>query len=136
MDSIFSSLVGAVGGGGLVGTLVLLLIKHSLERDRQEREQLALQVARLETEKIAKLEHQLDQHLESANPRAVAIELEHLAEALRENTSLQREAGLKIARIDKELASSIDRIAGLQLWLASINDTVQHHLTGGAPYGK
>ena len=136
MDSIFSSLVGAVGGGGLVGTLVLLLIKHSLERDRQEREQLALQVARLETEKIAKLERQLDQHLESANPRAVAVELEHLAEALRENTSLQREAGLKIARIDKELASSIDRIAGLQLWLASINDTVQLHLNGGAPHGK
>ncbi len=136
MESILSSLVGAVGGGGLVGTLVLFLIKHSLERDRQEREQLALQVTRLETEKIAKLERQLDQHLENANPRAVAVELKHLAEALRENTSIQREAGLKIARIDKELAASIDRTAGLQLWLASINDTLQNHLNGAVNHGK
>ena len=135
MEAIFPSLVGALGGGGLVGTLVLLLIKHNFERDRQEREQLASQVSRLETEKIAKLERQLDLHLENDNPRAVAVELKHLAEALRENTSLQREAGIKIARIDKELAASIDRVAALQLWVAGINESVQNHLNGG-PHGK
>ena len=136
MEAIFPSLVGALGGGGVVGTLVLLLIKHNFERDRQEREQLALQVSRLETEKIAKLERQLDLHLENDNPRAVAVELKHLAEALRENTSLQREAGIKIARIDKELAASIDRVAALQLWVAGINESVQNHLNGGIPHGK
>ena len=54
---------------------------------------------------------------------------------LKENSSLQRENALQIARIDKNCASGhaelMKEISADKVWLANINEAVQKHITNG-----
>lgn len=114
--------------GGLAEVLLAWLVLRAIRQDREERRALTAKVEHLETDRMNRLEKKLDDHLAVDRPGEVALELNHLTEALKENTSLQREAAIKIARIDKELAAAMDRIASLSTWVANINEAYQSHL--------
>lgn len=141
--SVFiNAALSAAGGGGVVGALVLALYKNNLkkeaeqrEAERQERKELSEKLEVLEKEKFAELKRNFDEHVKEAKPRELALQLEYLAEALKENTSLQRENALQIARIDKNCAAGhaelIKEIAASKVWLANLNESVQQHITNG-----
>ena len=91
---------GLVGTGGAGGVFLFFLKRFFARQDRLEE-----RLERLEKERFSRLEEQVEAHLKEDKPGEVALQLKHLAEALKENSSLQRENALQIARIDKNCAS-------------------------------
>lgn len=128
MEQFFSVLMGAAGGGGVVGSLVLWMLKRWAKRDKEEREALRDEVARLRREKIDVIERKLDEHLREDNPGMVAAQLSAIAAAIADLTSMQREMSAKVSKIDRELGGTVERVAAQQVWIANINEAIQRHL--------
>ena len=127
---------GGVLRGGLVvtggaGSVFLFFLKRFFARQDRLEERLE----RLEKERFSRLEKQVEAHLKEDKPGEVALQLKHLAEALKENSSLQRENALQIARIDKNCAAGhaelMREVSADKVWLANINEAVQKHITNG-----
>lgn len=95
--ALINSLVGALGGGGVVGALVVALVRHSLAKDQAERAALAAQVARLENEKFKHLSDKVEEHLRLDNPGVVGVQLQIFGGQLEKLSN-------KIDRISDDLA--------------------------------
>ncbi|PVY45236.1 hypothetical protein C8D82_103150 [Victivallis vadensis] len=121
---------GLVGTGGAGGVFMFFLKRFFARQDRLEE-----RLERLEKERFSRLEKQVETHLKEDKPGEVALQLKHLAEALKENSSLQRENALQIARIDKNCAAGhaelMREVSADKVWLANINEAVQKHITNG-----
>ena len=121
---------GLVGTGGAGGVFMFFLKRFFARQDRLEE-----RLERLEKERFSRLEKQVEAHLKEDKPGEVALQLKHLAEALKENSSLQRENALQIARIDKNCAAGhaelMREVSADKVWLANINEAVQKHITNG-----
>ena len=85
LTMFWNAALGAAGGGGVVGALVLATYQYHLHREQEEREEerrerigLAEKLARLENDKLQKLEEKLDLHLEQSRPGEVALEFRHI----------------------------------------------------------
>lgn len=121
---------GLVGTGGAGGVFLFFLKRFFARQDRLEE-----RLERLEKERFSRLEKQVEAHLKEDKPGEVALQLKHLAEALKENSSLQRENALQIARIDKNCAAGhaelMREVSADKVWLANINEAVQKHITNG-----
>ena len=118
-------------GTGGAGSVFLFFLKRFFTRQDRLEERLE----RLEKERFSRLEKQVEAHLKEDKPGEVALQLKHLAEALKENSSLQRENALQIARIDKNCAAGhaelMREVSADKVWLANINEAVQKHITNG-----
>lgn len=66
---------GAACGGGVVGTIVVALVRHQLSRLSA----ISEKVDRLERENLVRLEKKLDDHLSLDRPDAVAADLRNLS---------------------------------------------------------
>ena len=121
---------GLVGTDGAGGVFLFFLKRFFARQDRLEE-----RLERLEKERFSRLEKQVEAHLKEDKPGEVALQLKHLAEALKENSSLQRENALQIARIDKNCAAGhaelMREVSADKVWLANINEAVQKHITNG-----
>ena len=89
LTMLLTSVLSAGGGAGSVGYLVLAMYKHAIKKEQEQREEerrqrddLLRRVDRLETEKIAKLEKKVEDHLAADNPAAVGVKLEGLTGTL------------------------------------------------------
>lgn len=121
---------GLVGTGGAGGVFLFFVKRFFARQDRLEE-----RLERLEKERFSRLEKQVEIHLKEDRPGEVALQLKYLAEALKENSSLQRENALQIARIDKTCVSGhaelMKEISADKVWLANINEVIQKHITNG-----
>lgn len=127
----WAGLTGGLVGTGGAGSVFLFFLKRFFARQDRLEERLE----RLEKERFSRLEKQVEAHLKEDKPGEVALQLKHLAEALKENSSLQRENALQIARIDKNCAAGhaelMREVSADKVWLANINEAVQKHITNG-----
>lgn len=104
LTPFISAVVGAATGGGGVGYLVLAMYKNAIQKEQEQREderrqrdELLRRVDRLETEKIAKLEKKVEDHLAADNPAAVGVKLEGL-------TGTLEKVGDKLDRLSNDVS--------------------------------
>lgn len=126
--SIVSSLGTAAGGGGIVGVLIIMYIKHQLAADRLERLQLRDQVQKLECEKFAKLERRVEEHLREDNPGAMTAKLTALT------GSMERVLD-KVDRVAEDVAGLREGVAANERYTRNIDLALQR-LRDGGKYGN
>lgn len=147
LTMFINAALGAAGGGGVVGALVLAMYQHNLkqereqrEREREERAILAKKVEDLEKTQIVNLAARLERHLDEDNPTAVDNrlkslegEVKRLGDTLdRDRENIQRE----LRGVSSALGEFKGAVTGINKWLDNINHAVQTHITGSNPHGK
>lgn len=116
--ALINSLVGALGGGGVVGALVVTLVRHSLAKDQAERAALAAQVTRLENEKFKQLSEKVDEHLRLDNPGVVGVQLQTLGGQLEKLSN-------KIDRMSDDLSGLKSDIENNKNFVQNLYGSVQ-----------
>lgn len=112
MDN-FLSLLYSVIGGVIVGVFDFLFLRKQGELEKR--------VQHLETEKFAKLENKVEEHIEKDRSQEILNELKHLS------GSVTRMAD-KIDGINRNDAEQKTKLENHDLYLKNMNDIVTAHI--------
>ncbi len=117
--TVLTGAISAAGGGGLVGALVVGLIKHQLAADRYAREKLATKVDDLEKKRIEKLERDLERHLCEDNPAAQQIQLETIK-------AMMERFNNKLDRVAEDLAAVKSTVEANERYTENLDKSLQN----------
>ncbi len=128
LSTFVNAALGAAGGGGVVGALVLAMYQHNLRQEREQREQerseragLAARIRHLETERIAGLEKEFREHVKSDRSQELLVKLESLTGAVHKLTDSTMRALELNARQEAHLVAHDN-------FLQNLDRVLQDHL--------
>lgn len=129
LTPFINAALGAAGGAGTVGSLVLAMYRHNLKQeqqqrdaDRLERARLSEKLERLENEKIAGLTKKVDEHIAADRSQEILTKLDNVAGMVNKLADSTTRALELNARQEATLA-------GHDIWLRNLNQSLQEHVT-------
>ncbi len=147
MEVLFYVLTGAGGLSGVASIVICWLVYRQLQTDAEsrkadsiERQRLIDSVRRLENEKIAKIEHDLAEHLRSDNPEKINSEMGKLTgevKRLIDKIDADRTAAeTEFRSIAGKIGEFSGVMSGIKTWLGNINTDFQSHVNNRGLHGN
>ena len=95
-----------LASSGITGGVIVAFIRHLLNKSMAHQQRMSDRIDELEHDKFAKLERQLEKHLEQDNPGVVATQIHQLTGAVEKISNKMDTMSSQMARVETKVANN------------------------------
>ena len=121
-DFDWSRLFDMLASSGITGGVIVAFIRHLLNKSLSHQQRMSDRIDELEHDKFAKLERQLEKHLEQDNPGVVSNQIHHLTGAVEKLSNKVDTIATQMARVETKIANNEDFTRNVHKSLQRLRD--------------